>query len=738
MENAAFCTNCGAPVQNAPEQQANNPVQAENAIPNNQVQAVNANQPYGINQYQMPEENPKAQKKAKKQKSGKGKKAIIGIIIAVLVLAIAGVAVYFLFFNNKASDNKTAPVLYATENELILIDKLGSSPDQTKKITITDDYAGHYAFSENYDYIVYGENRDDDDGTFELYYKEVGKEDDPGTKIDNDVEFIDAVIGDIDKIIYSKNDCVYSSDKDGNSSKLAKDMDAYYLTKDKKSVICYAENESDDDDDYSYSYNVVLIEIESGEKTDICDKVSRFSYNDDTGSLFYLKNDKLYSYDSSSGKSDNIAKDVTNCWYTENGKLMYTALDKEYSVYDFIKDEYKDTDDEIKEPVAEDYYPDIEEPDYDDYDTYEEYDEAYDRYYDAWDKAREKYYEDYDKWEAVADRKELREELKDSDYKISTYSLYSYDGKESVMVCENIESADAVYDFSRIYDRDAVDAFSWYYEAFGLMSSNIIRVEAYKDSLSSMKKIDIDDVSSASGAYYKIEEELETKDVLVRGSDVIDIDKKNLEFYLAYSYDGDAYLYYIDEDDDDYTVRHIYLLDKDAKSMDDASLISKDGYDIAFPASGPVCFSDYDEKHNSATLSIGDEKINDVFPGWILYEDGDGFYYAKDFDDEDYTFDVYYYSNGESTKVTDDLLFFTLGFQKMDGKYLAIKDFDPEDKEGTLVCIDGDKEFEIDSGVKCIYNNSLKAGICRRSYEADNVLEETFYDVIRSLYDYYD
>lgn len=97
---------------------------------------------------------------------------------------------------------------------------------------------------------------------------------------------------------------------------------------------------------------------------------------------------------------------------------------------DYVIDDMAEADQALTEPEYPDY------PDYSDYDSDEEYDEAVEAYEDAWDEyddASDLYYE-------KELRDELRESLQDSTIDVEVYSLYYYDGKESVALSKNLTS----------------------------------------------------------------------------------------------------------------------------------------------------------------------------------------------------------------------------------------------------------------------------------------------------------
>lgn len=641
------------------------------------------------------------------------KNTIIGIVASIVVLGIFATVGYFLFFNKNTSDS-VAPVVYTTDTDLVIIESLGQNREKTKTIKISEDYAGYYKFSENYKYVVYTENKEshdtdydgtDDTITFDVYCKKTFDADGEGMLIAKNVSQLDDVLGDIDKIIFDKNGDIYYSDINGNSTKIANNASFEGLTNDRKYAICakYIEGEYDYETETTgpSSYELKFADISSGDVIKVCDSASNYWIDHSSDKFYYIKNDTLYVSDVS-GEEKSIDKDVYEPRMVGD-KLFYVLLDKEYTYYDFVNDSYKDSDSQITEPYWEDYAPD-----YDDYQK-QVYDDFWDEYtteidYDAYDKAyekaQEKYESDQEKYDEACDRIELREEL--MEYSYESYSLYCFDGSESKKITDNISLDYTLYpipDISIIENQEEK------------RNDNIFAVsaESYSKPLKDLKKINITSVESSDDINSYLSDIISYKSIIANSEKVIEVPDKEKNSYFAKAYfkDNNFLLFFNSDDEDENVKSTIYSLSSKATSFDDAEVLIENVYGINWVNNNLISYLDYDEKSHTSMMVVDNQKINDVYPYGFLQQDGDdGFLYATDYDSETRESTVYYYKNGKSTKIADDVIFDSA--TKLDNKYLFITDFDSEDyDDGTLICIDGEKQFEIDNNVTEIDNSGF-------------------------------
>ena len=628
----------------------------------------------------VPAEAPK-----KEKKKGKGKKAVIAVIIAVLVLAILGVGAYFLFFNNSSKTTEM-PAVYVTDTDLVVVNKLGKSAEKTVTTTLTNDYAGYYIFSENYKYIVYAQNADEEEETFDIYCKDLSKKDEAAVKIDSGVSTLSYLFGELDGIIYIKDEDICLSDAEGNKTTLSEDSYVTGITDDSRFILCYKENSEETKTtigSYTYTsstYDVFYINLSSGEIIPICEAVSRAQSSADINILAYLKDDVLYLADPS-GESKEIAKDVSNFVVTVNHNIFYLGLDKEYALSDFVDDADKEADSKIKKPGwLKDYRPDL--ADFDSVDAYKA----------AVEKAKEKYYSDLDKYEAAEERNKLRTEIEKSEDKISSYSLYIYDGTTSR------KAADNVSDFKGILDYSAKFGNGYY---FGYVDA--VKATIAGAALDQIEKVKLSDLESARDVKDYVESKLESEVSLATSSGLIQMGTEEEYPDRVMAFDDIFVLYYEDEETED--LYNIYTLTMDAKSSDDKQAVAE-GTNLAavMPDKKFISLTDYDKDYYAAVMKLGEEEIENVFPGFFLVADEKGFYYATNFDVYSGESTVYYWSEGKSSLIGEHIVFSDISFAVVDGKILTLTDYDIENLTGTLVCIDGENRYELAKGVKFVYN----------------------------------
>lgn len=709
LDGAKFCPNCGEKISNVTEESNNS-----QSVNDGEIENSNGENPENATEETIANSEKNSTESNNHPSKNKKKYTIIGIVSFIVILVIATAISCFIFFE-KPSNNAVKPVVYETDSELVVIDSLGNDKSKTKTIKISDDYAGRYCFSENNKYIVYSENEEDHDDdydgsddrtTFDIYCKKIGS-DEEGTLIAKNASSIDFVSGDIEKIYYGKNDDIYYADSKGDSTKLAKDAYCSEITKDKKFAFSakYIQGEYDSESDTTgeSSYDLKYVDLTSGDIVKICDSASNYSYNENNDVVYYTKNNKLYVSDVN-GKETAISKDVVDYKYTQSGKVYYLCVDKEYTYYDFVEDSFRDSDNKITEPVWDDYAPDqadFEKQVYDDfwqeYTTQTDY-EAYDK---AYENAETKYESDRQKYEEACERIELREELmSETDY--CSYTLYCFSGSESNKIAENIceEEVQGIYDWlPTAEDKENL--------------ADAVTVYTYNKPLADLKKISISKVTDCDDVDNYIAESLKPTRVLATDSGIVnlDINKKGLTLYSVILKDDKYILSYSREskNEKDLDREVIYTLPKSAKSIDEASLLVENVYGVTWINNKLVKFTDYNSISGTATMEYDNQQITDVEPDCILQKDGEtDFIYATDYDEKTRESSVYYYSNGKSNKIADDIYFDS--FTQLDGKYLALTDYDDDD--GTLICIDGDNQFEIDSNVERIHNNGFISYYC--------------------------
>ncbi len=725
--NSKFCTACGSPMpqpfaQNNGCENAQYPPQQQYQYAYTPVGTDPQGAPYPQPQQPQPQYQPctpaqpyqpqqqvngggDKKNKQKKPTNKKGLKIAIAVIVAAIVVGV--VVLLVVLFGGKKEET-TKPMVYYTDSRLFVVQSLGA--DEAKTFEVTNDYGGNYELSEDSKYIVYTtdeEEQTDSDGstsyTYSIYCKEIENEQDDGTLIAKDASMIKSVLGSIDKIIYTKSGNVYSSDADGNSSKLVDNAFVSDFSKDKSYFIAAKYNEGEYDqatDEYGESsYDLYSVDLSTGERNKIVEEVQDYDFCNQNDTVFYKKNNSLYSASAKDASSKKIA-DKIDSFTSENGKVYYSVCDKKYTYYDLINDSMKDKDAKAKKPNWDDYEPNIEKYQKQETDVWGTYSTTdYDAYQAAYEKAQKKYDQAYSDYQSALDRNDLREELKaNSSY--SSYSLYNESGEKI--------ASDLTYSYTtEIYDLPSNNTKP--------EKTEYIRFMVYDTPLNSMKKVDITKITDSESAETQIVKSITTHDVIYTGNKSISLQKKdNYCSTVNYNPNSSSFVvtfvknYDSNSDDNSYDDVSVYTLSEKADSMSDAEVIAENIY-LCFYTNGEfMTLDDFDgDSNHGGTLHIKDKEIDDAAAFGVFYdpEEKDTYYYATDYNEKTYECNIYKYSNGNTEKVADDVVDWSFG--KYDGKFYAITDYDTKEFCGDLICINGDNTYVIDKNVKGIDNNQL-------------------------------
>ena len=173
-----------------------------------------------------------------------------------------------------------------------------------------------------------------------------------------------------------------------------------------------------------------------------------------------------------------------------------------------------------------------------------------------------------------------------------------------------------------------------------------------------------------------------------------------------------------DEDSENYNTSAVYTLPSNAAGFDEATLVAGNISSAVYYKNGFITYDDFNSNLYTATMNVDGQEINNATPGTILYEpNGEGFYFASDYNKNTYTVTINKYSNGKVERIIDDAVFYYGDFAVRDGKCLAITNYDDNRGSGTLVCIDGENKYEIDNGVRNVFNSGLELSYTMPSEE---------------------
>jgi len=327
--------------------------------------------------------------------------AIVAVAV-VLILVILGLAIfsgnaghsYALYLKDKeifyTSAGKLKP--WQTTEQFIDTEEIDAS-DLTDAAT----YLGLYTkVSSDGKTIFFFDKVTEEGGN--LYYRRINKSNKEPKKIAENVsEFV--LDEKADCVTYLKEGTLYQFNMK-KSQKLVEEVEDFYVSEDAKTIVYL----NSDDEIYFKG------KAKSAEKID-SDITRIVNVSEECDTVHYLKDDTLYQKQMGRDKV-KIASDVYSVPKVyESGELYFLVEEtREFVLKDYVEDDMKEKDAEMKEPKASDYKDDNE-------------------YQDA-------YYEYYERQE----REELRLQLEDGMLETSTYELFYYNGKKAVSVAKGTAS----------------------------------------------------------------------------------------------------------------------------------------------------------------------------------------------------------------------------------------------------------------------------------------------------------
>ncbi len=667
-DDALFCAACGGKIE-APEEKTDDVIAPEKREP--AAEEVPASEPVAA----QPE-------KVEKKK----KKFLIPAIAAVAVIAIVLVII-------ALSGGSSAPegALYLADEELFFTDfGKNGGVQYTDKLNDTDyDIDDEGASAMDLTLLsmdgkrLFYPDRVDNDG-FSLYYKKFGKLDSEGVRIDSNLDSTEYYISENGNLVsYIKDGklCLYNIKKE-DKQKIDSDVSWFCMSEDGKTFL-YQDYEGD-----LFRYNK--------EKDKVDSEVGSVWYiSEDFETLIYTKEDNLYlSVEGKDKKKiDSDVSYVINA-YSED-EIYYVKEDLvEAKLSAFVKDDLKEDDAKMTEPVVptRPTYPESPDyPNYWEYDSDEEYDAAYDAYrvaYEAYEAEYDKYQDDmdaywddmddyydaYNVWEEKLDRDSLREELEENTVEYTIYKLCYYNGKENAVVCEDMTE----YDYQISYDSPVI-----------LYSQNVREEGSAQYKLSEIYSIyslesSIQDSSDAS----------ESVKYLAKKAKAVELDVSEEATSFYFSLDAKT-LYYFDEvDDEGYGELVSIDISKDkpgkSKPVDDdvyyygARFIAEDVH-VYYKEDGEVYM-------NGEKVDWETERYYEVWDA-----DNKALYYMCDYEDGEGTLKMY--KKGKSITVSDDVNSFIL---TPNGDLLYIYDWDDDDYRGELMLWNGKKSKAVATEVSAV------------------------------------
>ena len=416
--------------------------------------------------------------------------------------------------------------------------------------------------------------------TYTLSYKKGKKE---SVKIDSGIQGYYRVTED-NKIVYMKNDNLYVSDlKD--KTKLASDIDYFYLDKAGKNVMWEVSNSDGTDDIYYQDL------AQKKDKIKIDSDSSVIGMSDDLSKIMLRKEDSIYLV-KNQGDKEKLVGDVDDVMALdiEKGTFFYTAsVDSKVKAMDFVDDDMAAADAQLKEPVRSDY--ERTETVGSGYFTYER------------TVVDDKYYEDMSKYQEKQERDRLREQLKEEEIASPYTELYYYaNGEKNLVTSEFMNSIS--YFYITQADREANKDFGSY-----LMYT--------KTNSEEMKKVKLSEIDYASDVSYLLSESRDksvTYCVYAAGKEAeIDLDGKRVGSTMKDAKNNLVYMLLRDEDADYDDSGDLYSMSLNASDLGKMEERDSDVDYLELVSKGNVYYlKDTNDKNVADLYCNGDSILSDV------------------------------------------------------------------------------------------------------------------------------
>lgn len=362
------------------------------------------------------------------QKKGPPRIAVIAAAAAAAVVVAVLLVVLLL-----PRGGSKGTLVYLTDDDELMFRK--DLKEKTEAVELTDEEAFGVRFSPDGKYLYFLEG--DGDGNGDLYRVEaakIGKKNVSPEKVSSDVNRYGITLLESGGALYVRG---YSGDGqlryyDGSESvRLANDVETGNYGVDEKEKFVYY-TESDDMDGTLSLYRVPL--GKDGEKERLLKDADVIYNYYDAEVLVYGKYDggsdwegegvyDVYSTLPGGGEKVKLLSDVCAVLgvTVEGGKVDLTYLTSEtetHTLYEFVSDSLASADAKETEPDQSDY----------------QYQNAWGWWNTDWDA----YGAAYDEWEVVANRNYIREELKNTEYEVTTYQLHRYNNGEETLLAGDL------------------------------------------------------------------------------------------------------------------------------------------------------------------------------------------------------------------------------------------------------------------------------------------------------------
>lgn len=568
-------------------------------------------------------------------------KIVIGSGLGVIVLALVAIFVIMPLFQNK-----TAPLVYLGNNELMLHLEGEKDPiELSSKLVEAEDFEFD-SITNIVNSIVQLNSKQDkmffikrvtEEGTASLYYRDLKKkpsswDEDEGIKLASNITPNDSsafqITSDGNRVLYFKS---YDYSEGGKlylhnleeEALVDNRVGDYWLSED-KSIIYYTKLDEDEVDLYMVYMNKL------DEKSKIDSNIWTVEDLDsENGTIYYYKSnsnaedDSNESYNSLTLYSKPLNGDkkklVSNINHLvgriSNDSFYYTvATNNTVSLIDFVEDDMAEQDGGIIEPSYEDYQVTVTE-------SYENWYTGEIEYYDTYNTDYDAYYAAYDKYNDKVERDRIRQELADEVYEDVTYTLYLYTGGKGEKVTDHF------------YDYRFVDA-----------DSKLIFYS--KNDRKTMNKVKLSEVEYASDVVSMYQDTMISSDTVFVAKD-LNVDMEFVgEDKSTYNYEwskANNTLYVIEESDSD------------------SKLVSYEWIDGKLSNRKVI-----DEEVDSFRYVMEDSLL----------------YYYKDVHEG--TGELFVFEKGETKRIANDVSLYRSSYYTEDKVLFYVTDYDDNQSMGTL------------------------------------------------------
>lgn len=604
---------------------------------------------------------------------------------AVIILVIAGLVGFKFLSKGKKIDNPY--VMYVKDQELSIFNRTNAKPmevtsklvNASENINASEFYAlmDYVHYSEDYKYIFYPDKVSESGWSFFWRDLKSGKADE-ANKIDSGEIYNTAINKNGSKFFYIKGDdsklYVYDRKSD-EKNKLDENVESFFVN-DEGNYIIYRTNRDD-----NYTIYEMHLDGLKGEKTMIESDAIFVNAYPNSKKVFYLKDGYLYLKESNKD-AEEISSNVTYVVSVVDEKSVYYLKGQEVTqtLNMFIDDDLAASDKNLKEPETPSYPEEPEEPDEDLYTTkvwhtdyfwgyvYNEelnewgyWDNETD--WDIYNELNAKYEEEYEKWEAEYDR--LTDEYNQA------YSLYEEKLSRDRLRNELLNEENAVtYDKYQLYYWNGDEA---------LVANDIVLENPYYDYLIAYS------YEQPVLVYQKYNEsnaaQLKMSELFSGEYTYVNVDMIHNLAYSSRAISDDIFVSYEDKE---------------------YPITTEDSLRWSIGKDGMVYFMDnYDNDESIGTLKsikLSSEKIgapvtiDEDVAGYSFYNGSDKVYYYKDIND-------FYELYQDGKLLATDVLYGSAYSVKNSSKLYYLADYDTDNDNGTLCCLNGNEEIKISDEV---------------------------------------